>query len=79
MSAIVVVFDKVPDVPVTVTVAFPGVAVLLADRVTVLVLVDGLGLNAAVMLFGNPVAEKVTLPEKPFSGTMEMELVPLAP
>jgi len=42
--------------------ADPVAAVALAVRVSVLPLVAGLGLNAAVMPLGKPVAERVTLP-----------------
>jgi hypothetical protein len=45
--------------------ADPVAAVALAVRVSVLPLVAGLGLNAAVMPLGKPVAERVTLPLKP--------------
>jgi len=66
-------------VPVTVTVAVPVVAVLLAVSVSELVEVAGLGLNAAVTPFGIPVADKLTLPEKPFDGVMVIVLVPALP
>jgi hypothetical protein len=75
----VVVFVKLPEVPVMVTVAGPATAVLAADSVKVLVLVAGLGLKAAVTPFGKPVADKVTVPLKPFCGVTVMVLVPLAP
>lgn len=68
---------KVPEVPVTVTVAEPVVAVPLAVSVKVLVLL--LGLKDAVTPAGKPEADKLTLPVKPFSGVTEMVLVPLAP
>ena len=62
----VVVFVKLPDVPVMVTVAVPVVAVLLAVSVSVLVLAVVLGLNDAVTPFGSPDADKLTFPVKPF-------------
>ena len=72
----VVVSVRVPDVPVIVTVAVPVAVVALAVRVSVLLLVAGLGLNAAVTPLGKPVAERVTLPLKPFNGVMVIVLVP---
>jgi hypothetical protein len=69
----------VPEVPVTVTVEVPVVAVLLAVRVNVLEVVAGFGLNAAVTPDGNPEADKVTLPVKPFNRVMVSALVPPAP
>jgi hypothetical protein len=57
---------KPPDAPVTVTVAIPVVAMLLAIRVNVGEPVVGFGLNSAVTPLGRPVIEKVTLPLKPF-------------
>jgi hypothetical protein len=74
-----VLFVKLPDVPVIVTVAFPVVAVALAVKVSVLEVVVGLGLKAAVTPLGKPDAERVTLPLKPFCGVMVMVLVPWPP
>jgi hypothetical protein len=62
----VVVFVKLPEVPVMVTVTVPVVAVLLAVSVNVLVPVVLLGLNDAVTPLGRPDADKLTLPLKPF-------------
>jgi hypothetical protein len=76
---IVVVFVKLPEVPVMVTVTVPVVAVLLAVSVKVLVLVVLLGLNNAVTPLGRPDADKLTLPLKPFCGVTVMVLPPLAP
>ena len=59
------VFVKFPEVPVTVIVTVPVVAVLLAVRVNVLVLAVLAGLKDAVTPLGNPVADKLTLPVKP--------------
>jgi hypothetical protein len=75
----VVVLFKLPDVPVIVTVAVPVAAVTLAVKVSVLLLVAGLGLNAAVTPLGKPDAERVTLPLKPFDGVMLIVLVPWLP
>ena len=74
-----VVFVRLPEVPVMVTVAVPVVAMLLAVSVKVLVLVALLGLNEAVTPLGRPEADRLTLELKPFCGVTEMVLVPLAP
>jgi hypothetical protein len=76
---IVVVFVKLPEDPVIVTVAEPVVAVLLVVSVKVLVLVVLVGLNEAVTPLGKPEADKLTLPLKPFNGVTETVLVPFAP
>jgi len=75
----VVLFVKLPDEPVTVTVTVPVVAVLLAVSVNVLPLAVLLGLNDAVTPLGRPEADKLTLLLKPFSGVTVMVLVPLVP
>jgi hypothetical protein len=75
----VVVLVKPPDMPVTVTVAVPVAAVLLAVSVNLLVLAVLVGLNDAVTPLGRPVADKLTLPVKPFCGVTVMVLAPLAP
>jgi len=62
----VVVFDKLPDVPVMVTVTVPVVAVLLAVNVKVLVVIAETGLKAGVTPLGRPVADKLTLLLNPF-------------
>ena len=74
-----VVLDKLPDEPVTVTVAIPVVAALLALSINVLVLFVLVGLNDAVTPLGKPDADKLTLPLKPFCGVTVMVLVPEAP
>jgi hypothetical protein len=76
---IVVLLVKLPDIPVTVTEAVPELAVLLAASVNVLVLVVLAGLKVAVTPLGKPVADKPTLPLKPFTGLTVMVLVPFAP
>jgi len=79
---IVVLWVKVPDVPMMVTVADPVVAVLLALSVRVLgaqALHPLAGLNDAVTPDGSPDAEKATLPPKPFSPVTVIVLVMLPP
>ena len=70
---------RLPLVPVTVTVARPVVAVLLAVKVKVLFVVVSEGLNEAETPPGKPDAEKPTLPLKPLVGTTVMVLKPLLP
>lgn len=78
-SAIVVVAVREPDVPVTVTVAAPVVAVLLAVSVSTLVPVVGLVPNAAVTPLGKPDAARVTLPVKPPTSVTVIVSVALLP
>jgi hypothetical protein len=75
----VVVCVKLPDMPVMVTVTVPVAAVPLAVRVSVLVELVGFGEKPAVTPLGNPDAERVTLPLKPFSGITVIVLVVLLP
>ena len=56
---------RLPDVPVMVSVAVPGAAVVLAVSVNTLEVAAGFGLNAAVTPLGRPDTEKVTLLLKP--------------
>ncbi len=70
---------RLPEVPVMVTVAAPGVAEPLAVSVSVLVEVVGFGTNAAVTPLGRPVAARCTLPVNPFVGLTVIVLVPLEP
>jgi hypothetical protein len=80
VSATVVEFVKLPDVPVIVTVTlFPVMAVLLALSVRVLEVVAGFGLKDAVTPLGSPEADKVTPLLKPFCGVTVIVLVPLPP
>jgi hypothetical protein len=76
---IVVTFDKLPEVPVMVTVTVPVVADPLDVSVHVLVLVAMPGLKDGVTPLGRPDAERLTLPLKPFCGVTLIVLVPLAP
>ena len=79
VSATVVVSVRLPDVPVTVTLAVPVFAVALDVKVNTVLDDAGLRLNAAVTPLGKPDAEKVTLPVKPFAGVMEIVLVLVVP
>ena len=79
VSDTLVVAVRLPDVPVTVIVAGPVVAVLEAVNVKVLLEVAGLGANTAVTPAGNVDVVNVTLPLKPFCGVMFIVLAPLAP
>lgn len=79
VKLIVAVCTKLPDVPVTVTVAGPVVALPLAVNVRTLVVVAGFVPNAAVTPVGKPVAASVTLPLKPPVPAIVIVLVLLAP
>lgn len=65
--------------PVTVTVAVPGVAEGPAASVRVLVPVVLAGLNDAVTPLGRPDAARLTLPLKPLCGLTVMALEALLP
>jgi hypothetical protein len=65
VSERVAALDRLPDIPVTVTVAVPVAAVLLAVSVKMLEPVVLVGLNEAVTPLGRPDADKLTLPLKP--------------
>ena len=79
VSESVVEFANVPHVPVTVTVAGPVVATLLAISVNVLEPGVGFGLNKAVTPLGKPETDKVTLLLKPFCGATAIAVMPLPP
>jgi len=79
VTAMTMLFDRLPDVPVTVTFAVPAGAVPRAVTVSVLLLAVLLGLKDALTPLGRPEAEKATVPVNPFCGSTEMVLAPLAP
>ena len=79
VSATAVDAVRLPEVPVTVTVARPTVAVLLAVSVSTLLPVVGLVAKAAVTPVGRPEATRVTLPVNPFAPTTAIVDVPLDP
>lgn len=75
----VAVCVSAPEIPVTVNPTIIGAAVLLADRVRVLLVVALVGLKEAVTPVGKPGMDNATLPLKAFKGAMVIVLVPLAP
>ena len=79
VSEIVVVCVSEPEVPVMVTALVPVAALELAVSVTTLVDVAGLVPKVAVTPAGNPEADKLTLPLKPFEGVTVIVLLPLLP
>jgi hypothetical protein len=79
VSVTVVECDKVPLVPVMVTVAVPLAAFALAVKVRKLVEVVGFVPKAAVTPEGKPDADRLTLPVKPPEGVTEIVVFPLLP
>jgi hypothetical protein len=75
----VVVWVRLPDWPVMVTVAVPAEAELLTVKLTMLVEVVLLGLKDAVTPPGSPEADRLTLPEKPLAGFTVMVALRPAP
>src|SRR6202034_74308 len=76
---IVAVWVKLPEVPVTVTVAVPAVTELPAAIVRVLAPVVLAGLKDAVTPLGRPDAARLTLPLKPLWGPTVSVLTTLFP
>ena len=75
-----VVADRDPEVPVTVTLYWPMVAVLLAVRVRVLFPLEmGFGEKDAVTSLGKPLMDRFTLPLNPLVGLRETVDVVEAP
>ena len=79
VSVTVVECDKVPLVPLMVTVAVPVAAVALAVNVRTLVDVVGLVPKVAVTPEGKPDADRVTLPVNPPEGVTEIVVFPVLP
>ena len=79
VSVTVVVCDKVPLVPVMVTVAVPVAALVLAVKVRTLVEVVGLVPKLAVTPEGKPEADRLTLPVNPPDGVTEIVVFPVFP
>src|SRR5215467_7982037 len=79
VSEMVVVWLRLPDVPVIVMVLVPVVAVLLAVNVRTLVDVVGLVPNEAVTPLGRAELESVTDPVNPPESVTVIVLVPLVP
>jgi hypothetical protein len=65
VKPIVALAVMLPEVPFIVIVAVPGVALVLAIRVKVLLLVAGFGENDAVTPLGRFEAERLTFPLNP--------------
>ena len=76
---IVVVFVKLPDVPVMVTVTVPAVAAPVAERLKRLVVVAGFVPKTALTPLGKPDTVKPTLPLNPFCGLIVMVVEPAEP
>lgn len=72
-------FVRLPDVPVMVTVKLPVVDAPLAERVNTLLEVAGFVPKVPLKPFGNPDAARLTLPLKPFRGLMETVVEPEVP
>lgn len=79
MSVRVVVWMRLPEIPVTVTVAEPIVAVAEAVRVRMLEPVVVAGVKDAVTPAGRPLAARLTAPLKPFRLITLIVLAPLLP
>lgn len=73
------VWIKLPEVPVMVTVARPRAAVLEAVSVSVLVVVALAGLKDAVTPAGRPVATRLTEPVKLLRAVTVIVLLPEVP
>ena len=79
ISVMVVVWVNEPEVPVTVMVLEPRVAVVLALKVTELLDVVGFVPKLAVTPAGRPEADRLTDPVKPLTGLTVTVLLPLPP
>jgi hypothetical protein len=71
--------DRVPDLPLTLTLKVPVVAEPLTVNVNVLAVVEEFGLKVAVTPAGRLDAEKLTLPVKPRIGLTVIVDVPVLP
>ena len=79
MRLILIECDRVPDLPLTLTLKVPGVAELPTVNVSVLAEVEAFGLKVAVTPAGRLDAEKLTLPVKPRIGLTVIVDVPVLP
>lgn len=79
VSVTVVLTTVAPEVPETVTVAFPMAAFAAAVNVSALLWLLERALKDAVTPVGSPDAARVTVPLKPVCGVIVMVLVPVAP
>lgn len=76
MRETVVLLVRLPDVPVTVTVNVPTVAVPVAERVKRLLAVAGFVPKVTLTPLGRPDAVKLTLPLNPLKGFTVMVVDP---
>jgi hypothetical protein len=79
VKAMAAVALRLPDLPVTVTVAAPTAALELAVKVNVLAVAELAGLNNAVTPLGSPEAVRLTALLNPLAGATAMLAVPVAP
>ena len=79
VRVIVVVFERDPEVPVTVTVYAPETAVLPTTKESVLEVLVLAGLKVAVTPLGTPEATRLTVPLKPFTAATEIVELPVFP
>lgn len=77
--AMFTVFVIVPETPFTVTVVFPGAALVEAENVNTLVRVVEAGLKVAVTPAGSPIIDRSTVPVNPFWRLAVIVLVPVPP
>jgi hypothetical protein len=77
VKAMVTVALRLPDLPVTVTVAVPMAAPALATKLNVLVVAVLAGLNDALTPLGKPEIVRLTVPLNPLVGAMAIEAVPV--
>jgi len=74
----VVLLERLPEVPVMVTVEAPKAAVFAADKVTTLLSAVAAA-KLAVTPVGKPEADSATVPSNPYRAKIAMVVVPLPP
>src|SRR6185312_6257489 len=70
---------RLPEVPVMVRLAGPPTALLLADRVSTLLVAVGFALQEAVTPAGSPLTDRFTFPLNPYSGVTTTLVDAVAP